>query len=79
MFSLDKSPILTWHTDLFRHINDSVNNGDVSCCNTTSGTSKCSKDYCDCSVEDQIKCYIDDRVNNLDRFSLVYIKLYNYA
>ena len=74
IFSLDNDSHLTFHTDLFSqnvfNNTDSVNNDDALCCNTTATSSRCSREYCDCSVEEQIKCFINDTVSNLDRFCL---------
>ena len=45
---------------------DTKNNDD--CCNyTESSNSRCSIDYCDCSVEQQVKCYIDGK--NFERLA----------
>ena len=46
-----------------------VNDNDSSCCITENAISNnCSLEYCNCSVEDQIKCYINGE--NLNRFQL---------
>lgn len=73
IFSLDTSSTLTWYTDLFPHTNksDPVNSSDVLCCDPDAIGNNCSVDNCECSVEDQIRCYINDSINNLNRFYLV--------
>ena len=67
----------TFFTYLFPHKPDNTDNADFesnrdeSCCYTEATASRCSLEFCDCNVEDQIKCYING--SNLNRFKLFYI------
>lgn len=60
---------LTWYTDLFPD-NNAVNISNTSCCDTKTINSNCSLEYCDCSVQDQINCYITEtNVNRIKRIA----------
>ena len=65
--SLDNGPLI-WYTNLFPD-NNAVNISNASCCDTETINSSCSLKYCDCSVEDQINCYITE--TNLNRLYIV--------
>ena len=69
LFITDKSSNLIRYTHVFPHnVTDAgQENSDVSCCSTETTRSNCSLQYCNCSVEDQINCFIND---NLNRFHL---------
>ena len=69
---LDTNPTLIWYTNIFPqnvYENESANStDDEPCCNTEMVDSRCSEEFCDCSVEEQIECYINK--SNLDRLKL---------
>ena len=44
---------------------DPESSGDVICCSPETSRSNCSMEYCDCGVEEQINCYINENLNRL--------------
>lgn len=59
-------PNLIWYTHLFPPNLDDVDpaiSTDDRCCNTEMTSSRCSIDFCDCSIEEQINCYINESRN----------------
>ena len=77
IFCSDNSSTLTWYTYLFpqnNFTNGSSNSTGEPCCNTKVTESRCSRKFCNCSIEEQIKCYING--SNLDRSKL---SVYSYV
>ena len=55
-------------THIFPHNttnSDLESNSDVVCCSPEATRSNCSMEYCDCSVEEQIDCFINENLNRL--------------
>ena len=62
---------LTWQTDVF-HQTSKSNVDDETCCNRTN-SSRCTLKFCDCSVEEQIKCYFNE--SNFSRLGYIHMYL----
>ena len=57
---------LNWSTQVFPYKpSNKENSSDVLCCNFNINYSNCSLEYCHCSVEKQIDCFINDNLNRL--------------
>ena len=60
---LDNNTNLKWQTNLFQQTSKRNGDDEETCCNTEPETNntRCTLKFCDCSVEEQIKCYFSDR------------------
>ena len=56
---------------------DPDSSSDVICCSPETTRSNCSMEYCDCSAEDQIDCFINENLNRL-HVAYTYVAWYAY-